>query len=229
LLAPLPIAQSPPAPDARAIEAAPAGNPFKPLASAAPIVAQATPEAVETSLDLTLHGTWAEGDGRGTAVIQASGAAQKVFKIGDEICCGAKLEEVYADRVIISRAGAREALLLPNSRSDAQTMQASPHAPAPVSAAPVVSIQAVDNGQGVLELRLFPYQDPGAFEALGLRPGDILVSVDGVPAGDAATTTNRIATLSDDDVINLSVKRDGVEFPIDVSLADWRGSAAKKF
>lgn len=227
LFAPLPIAQSPPAPSARPAALAAAGNPFRALAVDAPVI-EAAPVAVETTLDLKLHGTWHDGEGRGTAVIQASGAPQKVFRIGEDICCGAKLEEVYADRVIISRGGAREAVLLPNKRSDSQTTEAPSAAPALTASAPIVSVQLLGSGGGVSELRLFPSQDPAAFEALGLRPGDILVSVNGMPAqADVAATARLISTLSPDDIMGLTIKRDGVEFPLDVSVRDWLGATGR--
>jgi general secretion pathway protein C len=230
LLAPLPIAGSPPAPNVRPA-AAPAGSasPFRPLQGAVVEMAAAPAATVETALDLTLRGTWHDGEGRGTAVIEVSGAPQRVFRIGDDICCGAKLEEVYADRVIISRHGARETLLPPNQRQSSEAPRLAETMATDYPSVPVVSIQAIVNAEGAPELRLFPNQNPGTFEALGLRPGDLLISVNGVPApADVAAAARLFSTLSRDDVVSVSVKREGVEFPVDIAVSDWLGQGNLK-
>lgn len=224
LFAPAPIAQSPPAPAARAAVPDEIANPFLPP-SAEIAVVDAAPTVAETSLNLALRGTWHDGAGRGTAVIEVQGAPQKVFRIGEDICCGAKLEEVYADRAIISRGGAREALLLPNKRTDQGAIPTLASAQAP-PAGPVVSIAPMATESGGMELRLFPGGDPGQFEALGLRQGDILVSVNGSPAPvDVAAAALLFSNLSRDDVAQVTIKRDGIEFPLDVAVSDWLGAA----
>lgn len=225
LFAPLPIAQSPPAP-AQPLAVSGAANPFRSSSVETATPAAAAPVAVETSLDLKLHGVWADGAGRGTAIILVAGAPQKVFRIGDDICCGAKLEEVYADRAIISRGGAREAIYLPNGRTPARAVQPASQGQIPNAGASILTIQPVDSGDGVMQLRLFPVQDAAGFEAIGLRPGDILVSVNGAPPGDAGAVMRVISALSRDDVVTLSVKRDGVEFPLDVTVGELMGAPA---
>jgi general secretion pathway protein C len=228
MLAPLPIAQSPPVLDARPRAEVAARHPFKPRVADAPAPGDVALAAIETSLDLKLQGTWADGAGRGTAIILVAGAPQKVFRIGDDICCGAKLEEVYADRAIISRGGVREALYLPKIRAGAQTAQPAVHSPVGGAGLMAATLQPVDRGDGVLELRLFPGGEAKAFEELGLRPGDILVSVNGAPVGDAAAAMQAIASRANADLVTLSVKRDGVEFPLDVPVADLLGIAASR-
>lgn len=230
LFSPLPEPTLLAAPAAPAARTGAVQNPFRPTAPefAAPAAPDAAiAAAVETALDLKLFGTWAEGDGKGSAVIQivSEGPAQRVFKVGDDICCGARLEAVYADQVIISRAGAREALRLPHKSSASGP---APNAGAPLipaeTFAGAVTLTSLAGDDGKFVLRAFPAGDPARFEALGLRPGDILVEIDGKPAPtDLASAAQLISSFAAIGIVTVTVDRDGVRFPADIPIEEFLG------
>ena len=71
-------------------------------------------DAPETKLKLTLRGIYATDDRlEGYAIIQKPDKQEKHFSVKDSIFELATLEEIYSDRVIISRKGTYETLTLP--------------------------------------------------------------------------------------------------------------------
>lgn len=114
------------------------GNPFGTSAGPALEIVDTGPDLEETRLNLKLHGTWADGEGGGSALIQRSDGQQKSFAIGTEIENGVVLDSVYAEQVVIRRAGVRESLSMenrdPSSRPAGLGANAAPNAapnPAP--------------------------------------------------------------------------------------------------
>lgn len=231
--APLPVPKAPaiPAPAAAPGPVA-AKNPFT-LADAAPIegAGPAAPEAAETTLDLALHGTWVDPE-RGAAIIRTPDGKQNTFVVGDAICCGAVLEGVYPDQVIIARAGVRESLRLPNKREAAPPPQAA--APVPVERVPADSsalsdIQSISrtvrfrpapDGTGGARLALYAAGDKRAFEELGFREGDILLSVNGAPAPTGLDGVSQLlTTLAGAPSVVIGVERDGAPASVEILLA----------
>ncbi|QKT03025.1 type II secretion system protein GspC [Ectothiorhodospiraceae bacterium 2226] len=125
-IAPAPITLPPAPPPATAAQAAaaPEGSTLRQVASlqlfgrAAPEVAQAPIEAPDTRLRLTLRGVVASGDPQSAMVIIAdeSGREQHYF-VGADLPGGAVLEQVYPDRVILSRENRYETLRLPREET----------------------------------------------------------------------------------------------------------------
>ena len=69
-------------------------------------------DAPETRMSLVLAGTIASSDPKGgLGIIGETAATAKVYKVGDSIAGGARLNAVYDDRVILDRGGQLEALL----------------------------------------------------------------------------------------------------------------------
>jgi type II secretion system protein C len=204
-----------------------AGDPFR-LVNAAPIASdgETPPEAVDTSLDLTLHGAWFDAEG-GSAIIKTPDGIQKRFAVGDEICCGAILERVYADQVTILRGGVREALRLPNkllaTGMPAATVPAEtapPSSPTITSLTDAVRIEAEGGASGGIRLRLFAGSDQALFESLGLRGGDVLVSVNGAAAPtDLNSFAEMMSSLQGVMSASVVIEREGVRMPLDISLA----------
>jgi general secretion pathway protein C len=92
-------------------------------------------DAPETALRLTLRGTLSEqaADG-GIAVIADEQGVDRGYRVGDTLPGDARLEAIYAGRVLLSRGGVNESLSLPRA-NDAATARAAPPrgrpAPAP--------------------------------------------------------------------------------------------------
>jgi general secretion pathway protein C len=241
-LAPLPVAENPPPPQ-RAASPAQSGaadiNPFRTATPAVAAVDNEAPDAVETSLDLTLHGTWNENEDAGSAIIRTPDGEQSVFLVGEEICCGAALVSVHSDRIIISRGGTREALYLagrePGARAARAPRRASEKAAATGERAParmpsdgagiaslfdgVARVNPSVDESGLMRFRLFPGEDETAFEAMGLRSGDVLVSINNRPAptnmADLGAALSELRTSGRAEVV---VERAGARVPLSISV-----------
>jgi general secretion pathway protein C len=229
-LDPVETPEPPPPPAATAQDAtAEPINPFRSTALAAAPAEAATPVAAETNLALQLHGTWVDEEG-GSAIIQLPEGPQKAFRVGDDICCGAQLVEVYPDQVIISRAGARESLRLPN-RLDAPTPAPPPAAtpsgaqqgaaqPAP-NFTQIARIDPIDLPAGGVGYRLFPGDNPQAFLAAGLQAGDVILAInDQPPPSDPAEIVQLLDAPGS--TASLVVERDGEEVALEIRMADLK-------
>ena len=71
--------------------------------------------APDTSLNLTLSGVLALGDGEGFAIIQDNTKKHKYYQIDDEVSSGVTLHSVFPDYVLLARSGRTEKLSLPKA------------------------------------------------------------------------------------------------------------------
>lgn len=185
------------------------------------------PDLAETTLNLVLHGTWTTPEG-GAAFIRTPDDKQGRYAPGDTIASGVTLENVYRDQVVINRGGVRESLRLINRDQ----------APAPRPARNVLQADKVQNSLGAgtrigefvtaapqvgadgnVRLVLQPAGDVRRFEAMGLRAGDAIVSVNNRPFGtDIAANLETLSDLEGRRTISLSVERDGVVMPVTIAL-----------
>lgn len=230
LLAPLPEPVTDPLPpQLRAAEGPSAPvNPFRVTASAPGEAAAIETAATlnETSLSLTLHGTWVDADG-GAAIIASGSDSQKRYKAGEEVAPGVKLEMVEREFVVLDRGGAKESLRLLNRQQGAAPAASAAIAPAASNDSvdyeglarigEAVMIVPQEDGAGGVKLSLQPGRNISIFARAGLRAGDILVSIDNQPIGsDIASALERIATMGSRASINISVERDGVVMPMSI-------------
>lgn len=192
-------------------------------------LARPTEELEETRLALELKGTMAGNDDRLTAAIIADNRnEEKVYVIGDAIVQGATLHAVYRDQVVLNRNGALESLKLPKElpagqapvRRTANRVVASP------ASTPTQSIQQsltqnaakladvvrpspfFKDGQQV-GFRLYPGRDRRAFAALGLRPGDLVKSIDGAALTDPQQAMQIFQNLGTAEQVSVTVERNG--------------------
>lgn len=249
--APLPVSAAPPPPKTAAPAPAEVSNLFRAIVAPEVDPVAVAAEAAETSLNLALHGTWVEPDGRGTAIIRTPDGVQKSFSVGDTICCGARLNGVFADRVEITRGGARESLSLANKLSSekrksrarpARAKQAAASrakqtaAPRPKPADEpqaagklqnLIRLTPTRDASGLLKFQLFPAADESAFERAGFRSGDILVAINGKPSpGSIEGARQLMIELEGATTLNATIERNGVRVPIVVK--DVPSLAARK-
>ena len=181
---------------------------------------------VETTLDLTLFGTWPDETG-GTAFIGDGDAPQKRFRAGDEINAGVRLERVYENWVAISRGGVSEALWIDN-RKPAPIAGAAPEA-SPASElsvadddytlADIVAFSIDGFATGALKIVLNPGADAEKFSELGFAPGDILLSLNGGPVDPDYVMSGEIQSdLASGNPIDIIVERDGAPVPLSLQL-----------
>lgn len=165
-------------------------DPFR--RGALPTAVEATvAEAPVTTLNLTLVGLRAEGEGRGSAIIQTPDNQQRPYAVGDEILDGVTLAAVEAGFVTMRRADgaverlgfAERASLIGGAAGSEATQDAQ-------AAVPTTSVGAID--MAALLADIMPYDrveegivvTPGAdgsvFAAAGLEPLDVVRRVNGV-------------------------------------------------
>ena len=175
-------------------------HPFGRAAAAAP--AAETRVAV-SNLAMTLTGVAMRAAG-GCALIVVQGHPESAFCAGEEISPGVRLDTVQGDRIVIIRGGAREAVLMKDAAAPGtgtagiSSMPAQPPAQALVQPGSGADQRIVDRralqqqlsrpeflgqativpnaGGGFLVREL----QPGSiYEKLGLRPGDVIRTVNG--------------------------------------------------
>jgi hypothetical protein len=227
-----PAAPATPPQAARPVIAASAVNPFKNgVAPAALDVAELVngPDLEETSLDLALHGTWIDDTG-GTAIIKTPDDKQGRYRPGDTVWESVTLEQVFRDQVIIDRDGTLESLRLIGRQPSAADRSEGDEASDTKAAGEVfaslgsfISVAPQTDNVGGVNLVLEPPADDDhaytSFLASGLRPGDVLVGIDGEPVGrDIGADIEYLQKASGRNKITVNVDRGGVVTPIEIDL-----------
>ena len=146
------------------------------------VVKQDTAPAKETRLPLTLLGVFqAEHPEDSAAIVAQKGKSGLRYGIGQTMPGNAELVEVFADHIILRRAGVRETLRFPKSdkmisavEGDARAATAAPSSPrraAPTRANPASNPLPETTEQLVAEYRDKLAQDPqGTLNSLGVTP-----------------------------------------------------------
>lgn len=196
--------------------------------------------APETNLRLTLAGTLAGADpAKGWAIIGESAQAARLYATGATVAGGARLKEVYADRVILERGGRLESLPLPRLAGGGGpvpvALRPSPAAQQPTLADSVQALVRQDPG-AVSEIirpqpvfsggqqkgyRVYPGRNRAQFASLGLMPGDLVTAVNGAPLDDPNRGLETLRGISAGGAVTLTIERNGAEqqVTIDASAA----------
>jgi general secretion pathway protein C len=171
-----------------------------------------------TALPLQLFGVRSNAaTGGGSAIIAAQDGVQNSIGVGEEIQPGVRLVGVFFDHVMIERAGTRELLYLDQDDAPASatattaapaptptTGTASPAPPATAAPPAPISPASIRAGIGfaprtangrVTGISVASQGDGSAFDALGLRSGDVIRSINGrtiASAGDVAAFTAQL-------------------------------------
>lgn len=181
-----------------------------------------------SSLNLVLTGVVAAG-GASYALISVNGQPQEPFAIGQEIISGAALQAVYPDRVILTRGGVSESLMLEGMAKSLPDVIG-------VAPPPQTGIQQMAPNQFALprdmvteQLRrpqeLFSQalmvpnagggflvreiQPNSLYEKLGLRVGDVIRSVNGKPVNTVDDAMKAYQAASTQRDIRVEVTRGG--------------------
>jgi len=191
--------------------------------------------ATVTALGLTLYGVNInEATGGGSAIIAGEDEVQNSYAIGDEIVPGVTLAGVAFDHVTLDRGGATETLFL--DQSGAVPIASAPggapeggEAPADGRAANgEMSPAALQAGIGfaprteegrVTGLLVQPKGDGAVFRAAGLRPGDVVRSVNGRPIASAGDAASLASQLTPGARIALEVERGANVVPVAIFLS----------
>lgn len=193
-------------------------------------------DAPETRLNLTLRGVLATGSQPyARAIVGAGGGEERSYRVGENLPGGATLDQVLADRVILQRAGRFEALFLPKDEGsagassfersgasgDAGAAVVSPDMGSrlqdvrqrimedPTQAFSFARVQPVMEGGRLKGYKLSPNKEKQLFRQIGLRPGDVVTSVNGISLEDPATVGEVLGQLTTSSELVLNVDRNG--------------------
>ena len=150
---------------------------------------------------LVLRGTFAGSDpASGIAVIAAAGEPERAVRAGEDVVAGVRLAEVHADRVVLSRNGVEETLVLPRDRNfaPADVVRPTPGrassrtaAPAGAGSAPATRSSgsappASDAQQALARLRRDPAELARRVQVVPVMDGTRMAGVRLAAGGDAA-------------------------------------------
>jgi general secretion pathway protein C len=198
--------------------------------------------APPSSVPMVLAGVLADPDPqKGFAIIGESAAAAKLRRVGDALPGGATLHSIYGDRVIISRGGALESVTLPRQLSSAPLASNMPM-PGTEMGAVVDRMRSLvqrdpgligdlmrptkvfDNGR-LRGYRVYPGRNPAAFSRLGLRPGDLITSINGTPLDDPSRGDDIMRTMGSAAEVRVSLIRNGRPSELNLNLAEVANQA----
>jgi general secretion pathway protein C len=195
-----------------------------------------------TSMNLNLALVIAASDPkRGFAAIGTTPTDVKVYAVGDDVPGGARLHEVYVDRVLLDRGGTIEALLVP-PRQGAQPSGAPSLAASgagslervqqaitnnPTMINQVMTRQAVFQDGKLVGIRVNPGPNAQAFNRLGLHANDIVRAINGTPLDDQARANEVFSVLNGAASARVSIQRNGREMDLNLNLADIANEAER--
>ncbi|MBQ0753230.1 MAG: hypothetical protein KBT87_08855 [Gammaproteobacteria bacterium] len=204
---------------------------FGPLAVEQALVA----EAPETRLRLELLGVFENVEaGLGSAIISEQGKDGDLYHPGDKVPGNATLEEIYGDRVILLRMGQREALRMKEIELSGEVAQVSESSSLRTSSASQdrLSNQSEDGGEDLVEQRnmiisrlgLTPSDSGGyaigssapaqVLQVVGLRSGDVLVSVNGHDVGNEEADIAALQEFRNTGAASIVVQRGAQRFTV---------------
>ena len=197
--------------------------------------------APDTQLNLTLLGILANNKNKAASrALISGGSDEKPYSINDAIGPGVTLTAIFPDRVVLSRNGQLETLRLdksqPNSGDAPLAVADSPADNGaaeslaqiraqmlanPAKAQDYIRVQPAPNaaGTGQLGYRIFPGRDRSVFTSAGLRPGDVVTSINGVQLDDPSKSLQLLSDLSQANQVTLTVQRGGESQTVNVNLS----------
>jgi len=181
--------------------------------------------AVVTSLAVKLFGVRVnQASGLGSAIIETPDGLQASFAVGDEIVPGVKLKAVTFDGVTIDRGGVSEQIFLDQSvaapvAAPGGGVTAAPAAAPQPQASALVSEVAyaprLEKGQ-VTGFVVSPRGAGTAFNAAGLKSGDVLTAINGQAIRASDDVENAMRATPPSGVVTLAVERGGKTLSLQV-------------
>jgi type II secretion system protein C len=161
----------------------------------------------------------------GTAMIGTDARNAQTYLAGAILHNGTRLAEVHRDRVVLTRDKRRAVLYLQNRGPNQGKAQpdpllmvgGSPPQMASITSPPPSSIDSVSDyvrtvpvyeGDIITGFQVFPGARKSVFSKWGLRPGDVVTSLDGAALVDADQTQQLLSALGEGAAISASVRRD---------------------
>ncbi|OYV46135.1 MAG: hypothetical protein B7X12_06405 [Halothiobacillus sp. 20-53-49] len=200
-----------------------------------------------SSLGLQLEGIIAGS--QPPLVMLRVGSEVRLLQVGDQVTAQVKISAIEPDRVLISNQGRLEAIAFPkpvglNSAPPPSASlglgggQSAPNASRPASGASGDAAEVMKNPQSLMRfVTVAPLQEHGALtgyalrpvpgqeafmQQLGLEPGDVLTSVDGMPVTDPALLPRVMPLLSSGQPLNVLIERGGQPMSVTINLDSLR-------
>jgi len=143
----------------------------------------------------------------------------QTYVAGAILANGSRLAEIHADRVVLARGDERVTLFVAShgkqahGSTDLATIPAA--SPSPPPSAPlkgdafdeVIRSMAYYENDQLQGLQVFPGRQSATFARLGLKPADVIVSIDSVAVTDAQSATEYLQALTQGSVITVRVRR----------------------
>ena len=191
--------------------------------------------APDTTLALTLHGIVAGKRASDSRALIVANGDEEPYAVGAQLPGGAVIRAIYPDRVMLERDGRLEALRLPKDSGSGGTASATPgtyaaalpqpHAPPPlpqnlgqlrqeIANNPARLMDAVrampvmDQGK-LTGYRIYPSGNPSLFNQMGLKPGDVVTGVNGIPLTDPAQSMRILSSIKTADQVSITLVRNG--------------------
>lgn len=189
--------------------------------------------APDTTLALTLHGIVAGKRASDSRALIVANGDEAPYAIGAQLPGGAVIRAIYPDRVLLERDGRVEALRLPRpddnsgggavSPSRGVAMQRQPASAQPQNLGQlrqeiannpqrlmdvVRAMPVMDHGK-LTGYRIYPAGNPSAFNQLGLKPGDVVTGVNGIPLTDPAQSMRVLSSLKTSEQVSITLTRNG--------------------
>ncbi len=203
---------------------------------AAPVVKRDPTDLEEYKGRLELSGTIAADDPKDArAIISDPGGDENVYAIKEAVPDGSTLHAVYADQVVLSRNGELTRLELPRDfKSQPSSRRQSRRTTASRSRTRATNLrdaiaqnptQLTDiirptpyHDQGKLRgYRVYPGRERQKFSRLGLRPGDIVTSINGMALDDPARGIEIFQSLGTATQASITVERNGQQQTLIIS------------
>ncbi len=205
-------------------------------------------DAPETRLSLTLKGIVSNSEGAAAFALIAQGrGVEEVYKVGMMIGNQAVIREINPDHVVLDRKGNLEILKLPKDEVvgfDEPTIKESTikNTTSPrIDTSQRISTskygelreQLLSNPQEMMKMarirpvmgngkmtgyRVDPGSDPKLFEEVGLEPGDIVTTINGISVTNPAEVGNVLNQLTTASEISVTVLRNGVAQSLSLSF-----------
>lgn len=200
-------------------------------------------DAPETRLQLKLLGVFQTG-GKGQdpgAIIAEQGNNGKLYRVGDRLPGNARLEEVYADRVMLRRQGQLETLKLESpslsggvqpvndsggSQPASDRQDTSPPRPNPGGDESAMAGSVQEQRQRIIRGLGLESSDQGyvigesapgqLLDRAGLKPGDVVVSVNGHDVGKKKADLAALKEYHDKGSAKVVIERGSQRFTVTV-------------
>jgi len=206
------------------------------------VVPQKQVKVPETKLNLTLKGVLAAKPMSRASAIIAKGKSGKedIFSVGDKMPGGILIKEIHPEYVVLERNGRLETLKLQkvsgvagftrsnNRRSSLSTRASSPAAALkeirgdilknPTSFGDYALPVVVKEKGRQIGYRLQPQKKGALLAELGIQSSDVITQINGIKLNKPQNGISALRKLSTAKNLNIVVKRNGAEIPLNISL-----------